>query len=91
MFSPGCLCVFFKEGPFAWNGIFAWYIPITFFSLVWLPVNTWLFLRATKGVPLSEESEQSHDAVVALTQELARVRLDLDGVLSTVDNPTTRR
>lgn len=33
-FVPASLALFFKTGPFAWNGIFVWWIPLTLFS-VW--------------------------------------------------------
>jgi hypothetical protein len=45
LFTPGSLCVFFKTGPFAYNGVLAWYLPVTVFS-VWMPLNTLLCLRA---------------------------------------------
>lgn len=35
----GSVAVFFKSGPFAWSGIFGFWIPVTFFSL-------WLFIMA---------------------------------------------
>jgi hypothetical protein len=46
MFMPGSLCVFFKTGPFAYDGIFAWYLPVAFFAIVWMPVNSVLCLQA---------------------------------------------
>ncbi|MCW3014528.1 MAG: hypothetical protein JWO02_1620 [Solirubrobacterales bacterium] len=40
LFLPGSLLYFFKTGPFAWDGIFVWWIPLTaFFSwyiVMWL-------------------------------------------------------
>lgn len=45
VFFPGALCVFFKTGPFAWNGVFAWWIPVVAFA-VWLAVMTVLLLKA---------------------------------------------
>jgi hypothetical protein len=40
----GGIAVFFKHGPFAWNGLIGFYVPITVFC-VWLVVTTYL-LRA---------------------------------------------
>lgn len=39
LFLPGCAIMLFKSGPFAWNGIFAFWIPGIFFVL-WLIVLT---------------------------------------------------
>jgi hypothetical protein len=33
LYVPGGLCVFFKTGPFAWDGLFAFWIPATFYML----------------------------------------------------------
>jgi hypothetical protein len=45
LFAPGGLCVFFKTGPFAWRGLFCWWIPLSAFG-VWFVVFTWLLLKA---------------------------------------------
>jgi hypothetical protein len=45
MFIPGNLCVFFKTGPFAWQGLFAWWVPFVTFSC-WYLVMAYLVLRA---------------------------------------------
>jgi membrane protein implicated in regulation of membrane protease activity len=37
LFLPGPLCVFFKTGPLAWDGIFTWWIPFVVFAL-WMLV-----------------------------------------------------
>lgn len=44
---PGVMMAFFHTGPFAWNGLFAFWIPVTVFSL-WIYVDTWAVLRAIK-------------------------------------------
>jgi hypothetical protein len=31
LFIPGGLLTFFKIGPFAWNGLFVWWIPFLVF------------------------------------------------------------
>jgi hypothetical protein len=46
---PGGLMAFFKIGPFAWDGIFAFYIPLLVF-FVWLISMTVLMLRASRAV-----------------------------------------
>jgi hypothetical protein len=43
---PGGLIAFFKAGPFAWNGVIAFYVPLTVF-FVWLVAITVVMLRAT--------------------------------------------
>jgi hypothetical protein len=42
-FMPAGLVVFFKHGPFAWNGVLAWWLLLVGFFL-WLVVMTWLVL-----------------------------------------------
>lgn len=44
---PGCVIPFFKTGPFAWNGIFTFWIPAIVFGLM-LTILTWAMIRATK-------------------------------------------
>ena len=43
-FVPASLALFFKAGPFAWNGIFVWWIPLTVF-FAWFLVMTILAWR----------------------------------------------
>jgi hypothetical protein len=45
MFTPGSANVFFKDGPLAYNGIFAWYIPVAVFG-IWVPVVTVVMLKS---------------------------------------------
>lgn len=56
MVMPGSLCVFFKDGPFAWTGLLAWYLPLTAFSLFML-VNSGLLLKAIKHQELEEANQ----------------------------------
>ena len=53
-FAPGILLPFFKSGPFAWNGIFVFWIPATVFVIQFV-ANTVLLLSAIKA----EEAEES--------------------------------
>jgi len=45
IFVPGCLCVFFKTGPFGWNGVLTFWMVILVFAL-WLLTFSWLMLAA---------------------------------------------
>lgn len=45
LFTPGAFSYFFRTGPFAWNGLFAFWVAAGAF-FVWLMVMTWLTLRA---------------------------------------------
>jgi hypothetical protein len=47
LFLPGGVLLFFKTGPFAWNGLFPFWIPLTVFSL-WLVLNTMFVLKAIR-------------------------------------------
>jgi hypothetical protein len=44
---PGCLIVFFKHGPFAFDGLVSFYFPVVVF-FVWLVAMTALTLKALK-------------------------------------------
>jgi hypothetical protein len=58
VFTPGAILQFFKSGPFAWNGLFVFWIPATVFVIQFV-VNTVYLLKAIK----SEENENlSHSA-----------------------------
>ncbi|MDT7621968.1 MAG: hypothetical protein QOD96_5874 [Pseudonocardiales bacterium] len=78
MFTPGTLCVFFKDGPFAYNGVLAWYLPVAVFS-IWLPLNTVLTLRAIKDQEREQLSGLGHEQLTleSLASELALVRGEL--------------
>jgi hypothetical protein len=44
-FLPASLCIFFKTGPFAWDGVLAWWFVVSMFGL-WQLVMTVLALKA---------------------------------------------
>lgn len=46
-FLGGTLVPFFKTGPFAWNGLFAYWLPLILFA-AWIVFNSWIYLRAIK-------------------------------------------
>jgi uncharacterized protein (DUF983 family) len=45
---PGVMCLLFKTGPFAWNGLFVFWIPLAVFGS-WFVVMSLLLLRAIKN------------------------------------------
>jgi hypothetical protein len=52
--TPGAILQFFKDGPFAWNGIFVFWIPATVFVIQFV-VNVVYLLKAIKNEELAEE------------------------------------
>jgi hypothetical protein len=50
LWTPGELLFFFHSGPFAWNGLFALYIPVVAFGM-WMSVTVWMLLRAARRAP----------------------------------------
>jgi len=46
----GALAVFFKDGPFAWNGLVGFYIPIVAF-VIWLATMTYVMHTGIKRQP----------------------------------------
>lgn len=47
LFIPGCLLTFFKAGPFAWNGILAFWVPAIIFGPWFLVMSTYV-IKAVK-------------------------------------------
>ena len=48
LFLPGPLCVFFKTGPLAWDGLFTWWIPFVLFA-AWMLVMLVMVGKAIKS------------------------------------------
>lgn len=74
MFTPASFIVFFKDGPFAWNGVFVWWVPVTAF-LVWFLPNFVMLLKAVNeddGVPADRDG--------ALAEEIAELRARIDAL-----------
>jgi hypothetical protein len=61
IFTPAIVLQFFKSGPFAWNGIFVFWIPATVFVIQFI-VNTIYLLKAIK----TEEIETAADPDLSL-------------------------
>jgi hypothetical protein len=55
LITPASLCVFFKDGPLAWNGLFGVYVPLVSYCS-WFPVMFYLLRRAIKS---QEESARA--------------------------------
>lgn len=84
-FTPGTACVFVKDGPLAWTGVFVFWIPFTAF-FAWLVVMAWLVLKAVdhetaeeaeSAIPTEPSGEQLgalHHQVAVLTDELHDLR-----------------
>jgi hypothetical protein len=53
-FTPGAILQFFKDGPFAWNGIFVFSIPATVFVIQFV-VNVVYLLKAITEEEVAEE------------------------------------
>ncbi|WP_372787850.1 hypothetical protein [Paraconexibacter sp.] len=45
LFTPSCLVVFFREGPFSWNGIFTFWLAAAAF-VAWTAALVWTVQRA---------------------------------------------
>jgi hypothetical protein len=54
LFVPGGLILFFKTGPFAWNGVFTFWLPLSIFSL-WFIV---MFVALRKSIARQAVEEE---------------------------------
>jgi hypothetical protein len=74
---PGCLCVFFTAGPFAWNGLMAFWVVLTVFA-AWVLVMSGLMLAAVRGQDQESGGAAATTAERRLTSEdsLDNVRTD---------------
>lgn len=55
---PASLTVFFKTGPFSWNGLIAVYIPLGLY-VVWFHSMLFVLLKSIKGQALQPETPQA--------------------------------
>jgi hypothetical protein len=60
---PGCLCVFFTTGPFAWNGLMAFWVVLTVFAC-WVLVMSKLMLDAVAHQVRYEPGDEPADVPV---------------------------
>lgn len=71
---PAGLVLFFKDGPFAWNGVFVWWVPVTAF-LVWFLPNFVMLLKA-----VNEDDGVPADRDIVLVAEVAELRAQIDAL-----------
>jgi hypothetical protein len=58
--AGGVLAVFFKSGPFAWNGVVGYWIPVILF-VVGMSVTTWLLLRRARYESALDSADSDRD------------------------------
>ncbi len=66
MFTPAIILPFFKSGPFAWNGLFVFWIPATAFTALFI-VNTTYLIKA-----INAEAAEALASGPVQDRELAR-------------------
>jgi len=84
MFTPGTFNVFFKDGPLAWNGILAWYLPLVVFA-IWLVINPIYLSRAVDTMEMDEPDRASVRLGTddgSVSTEVGRLRADVDQLLA---------
>jgi hypothetical protein len=57
VYTGAALVFLFKSGPFAWNGIFPFWLPLVVFTL-WVGVNTWASLASIARSQHAEDGQQ---------------------------------
>lgn len=76
-FLPGTFNVYFQDGPLAWDGLIAFYLPIAVY-VSWVVITPVVVLRA---IDHQEAEEETADGVVpdlaSLAAEVARLRAEL--------------
>jgi hypothetical protein len=81
MFTPGTFNVFFHGGPLAWNGLVAWYLPLTVFA-TWLIINSIYLSKAVDGMEDDEPFAANTGRAAWDEAELSRLRADVDRLLA---------
>jgi hypothetical protein len=86
MLCPGSVCMFFYDGPLAWNGLFTWWLPLSSFA-IWFAVMTWLLLRAIREQELvalpgggGGSGGSADERIERLESEVGRLRSELAGL-----------
>jgi len=55
---PGGVCFFFKVGPFAWDGVLAFWMPFVLYGF-WFGIMFWQLRRAITAQALMESGQRS--------------------------------
>lgn len=67
VFLSGSITVFFHNGPFAWNGLMTWYVPVVVFG-IWIITMSTLMLRSINnqqyGTDTSNPADISDSATI---------------------------
>jgi hypothetical protein len=72
LFLPGSVTVFFHTGPFAWNGILTWYLPLSVMA-AWIVVMSILLLRAIAAEDIPHNTAAEPDLAAQLRDIRAEV------------------
>lgn len=88
MIIPSNALVFFQHGPMAWNGLFAWYLPVAFYA-TWVVVMLVMTLRAVTRFE-SDEPTAGSDSADDLRARVDDLTFELDELRSLLarDAPT---
>ncbi|WP_375476571.1 hypothetical protein [uncultured Jatrophihabitans sp.] len=70
IFCGGTVAVFFKSGPFAWRGLFAWWLPLSVFGL-WFLVMVVTTVQAINRQEVEHAAEHGGAAVAAPVESAA--------------------
>jgi len=62
MFTPAIILPFFKSGPFAWNGLFVFWIPATVFVALFVVNTIWLLKAINSETPEDASATVRHSA-----------------------------
>jgi hypothetical protein len=75
-YVPGFMGLFFKSGPFAYNGLFVWWIPTVMFFF-WILPMTALTIRAIRNEPEPSGPSVGQIGDPAVVAEFARLRAEI--------------
>jgi hypothetical protein len=89
MFTPGTFNVFFQDGPLAWNGIVAWYLPVAVFA-IWLIVISIYLSKAVDSMGEDELGGATGVSNGSASVEVTRLRAKVDQLQSDVDRLLSR-